>query len=124
MYQVVYNKIENLNIAHNTPYEENVRLTAILCICWILKLTTSYGINMGYYQSIINHLNVANLPTNLNKFFSKKDIKKIIFFMMKDKKNNSDKINLILLKKIGYPYINSQYNKSFLYLFFKKELIN
>ena len=76
------------------------------------------------YQSIINHLNVANLPTNLNKFFSKKDIKKIIFFMMKDKKNNSDKINLILLKKIGYPYINSQYNKSFLYLFFKKELIN
>ena len=31
--------------------------------------------------------------------------------MIKDKKNNSEKINLILLKKIGSPIINKEYNK-------------
>ena len=28
--------------------------------------------------------------------------------MVKDKKNNSDKINLVLLKKIGYPVIKQR----------------
>ena len=41
-----------------------------------------------------------------------------------DKKNNSEKINLILLKKIGYPIINKKYSKNNLNLFLKKELIN
>ena len=31
--------------------------------------------------------------------------------MIKDKKNNSDKINLVLLKKIGSPVINKEYKK-------------
>ena len=31
--------------------------------------------------------------------------------MLKDKKNNSDKINLILLKKIGSPVIKAYYKK-------------
>ena len=38
---------------------------------------------------------------NINNFFSKKDIKKILSFMLKDKKNKNEKINLILLKKIS-----------------------
>ena len=37
----------------------------------------------------------------LEKFFQKKEINKIIYFMKKDKKNFNEKINLILLKKIG-----------------------
>ena len=37
----------------------------------------------------------------INKTFKKNDVKKIIFFMKKDKKNIDDKINLILLNKIG-----------------------
>ena len=44
--------------------------------------------------------------------------------MLKDKKNNSNKINLVLLKKIGKPLINQGYSKNKLNLFFKKELIN
>ena len=44
--------------------------------------------------------------------------------MTKDKKNNSDKINLILLKKIGCPIINKKYTKNNLSSFLKKELIN
>ena len=31
--------------------------------------------------------------------------------MAKDKKNNSDKINLVLLKKIGLPIINKSIKK-------------
>ena len=35
------------------------------------------------------------------KFFKKKEIDKIIYFMKKDKKNLNKKINLVLIKKIG-----------------------
>jgi len=42
--------------------------------------------------------------------------------MLKDKKNSSDKINLVLLKKIGSPIIDKEYNKKNLSLFLKKEL--
>ena len=31
--------------------------------------------------------------------------------MAKDKKNKSQKINLVLLKKIGSPQINNEYSK-------------
>ena len=40
--------------------------------------------------------------------------------MIKDKKNNSEKINLVLLKKIGKPIFNKQYSKKKLNLFLKK----
>ena len=42
--------------------------------------------------------------------------------MLKDKKNYSDKISLVLLKKIGSPIIDKEYNKKNLSLFLKKEL--
>ena len=42
--------------------------------------------------------------------------------MLKDKKNSSDKINLILLKKIGSPIIDKEFRKSNLSLFLKNEL--
>ena len=44
--------------------------------------------------------------------------------MIKDKKNNSEKINLVLLKKIGKPIFNKQYSKKYLSLFLKKFLTN
>ena len=37
----------------------------------------------------------------IEKIFKKQEINKIIHFMKKDKKNLNEKINLILLKKIG-----------------------
>ncbi len=51
--------------------------------------------------SIKKHYYNLNLLFNIKKIFKKGDIKKIINFMKRDKKNTSDKINLILLKKIG-----------------------
>ncbi|MFL2903176.1 MAG: 3-dehydroquinate synthase [Candidatus Pelagibacter sp.] len=76
------------------------------------------------HHSIINHIYKSNLPLKINKFFKIKDLNKIISFMIKDKKNNSDKISLVLLKKIGSPIINKRYSKKSLGLFLKKELSN
>ena len=76
------------------------------------------------YETVKNFLVKSNLPWNLNNYFKRKDIHKIISFMTKDKKNHTNKINLILLKKIGYPVINNHYKKNKLELFFKNELIN
>jgi len=76
------------------------------------------------YNSIINHISNSNLPSKINKFFKINDLNKILSFMLKDKKNNSNKINLVLLKKIGSPVINREYSKNTLSLFLKSELIN
>lgn len=50
---------------------------------------------------IKKHYKNLKLLMNIKKFFKKNDINKIVYFMKKDKKNISAKINLILLKKIG-----------------------
>ena len=44
--------------------------------------------------------------------------------MSNDKKNKSNKINLILLKNIGKPVINQHFSQTYLYKFLKKELTN
>ena len=74
------------------------------------------------HNLIVNHINSSNLPSKLNKFFNLKDLNKILSFMLKDKKNNSDEISLVLLKKIGSPLINKEYNKKIVANFLKTEL--
>jgi 3-dehydroquinate synthase/shikimate kinase/3-dehydroquinate synthase len=76
------------------------------------------------HGSIFNHITNLKLPSNINKFFSAKDLNKILSFMLKDKKNYSEKINLVLLKKIGSPVIDKEFNKKSLAIFLKSELIN
>ena len=81
-------------------------------------------LNQNDYTSITNHILNCNLPSNINNFFKIKNLNEIVSFMLKDKKNNSKKINLVLLKKIGLPIINRKYDKKYLYSFLKKELRN
>ena len=76
------------------------------------------------YLSIINHIQNSKLPCNLKNYFSKKHLNKILFFILKDKKNLSEKVNLILLKKIGQPVFNKTFKVNNLRIFLKKELIN
>ena len=76
------------------------------------------------YNLIINHIDNSGLPFSIKKYFSIKDSNKILSFMIKDKKNYSEKINLVLLKKIGKPIFNKQYSKKKLFLFLKKILSN
>jgi len=79
-------------------------------------------LNTKEFELIENHLNKLDLPRNINKFFSIKNLNKILSFMKKDKKNNTDKINLVLLKKIGLPIYRLQFTKKNIHLFLKKEL--
>ena len=81
-------------------------------------------INKSNYTEIIEHIKNSKLPNKLNNFFSLKDIKKIISFMSNDKKNKTNKINLILLKRITKPIINKHFSKKYLFKFLKKELNN
>ena len=80
-------------------------------------------LNNKEFNLIESHLDKLNLPKNINKFFSMKSLNKILFFMKKDKKNNTDKINLVLLKKIGSPIYKLQFNEKKIRLFLRKELI-
>ena len=79
-------------------------------------------LSLNEFKLIENHLNELNLPRDINKFFSKKNLKKILFFMKKDKKNNTNKINLVLLKKIGKPIYNLHFNKEKINSYLNKEL--
>ena len=56
--------------------------------------------------------------------FSTKNLNSIISFMQKDKKNTNKKINLILLKKIGKPIFNLNFDQNKLRMFVKNELRN
>ena len=80
--------------------------------------------NKKEYYSIIDHIDNSNLPSSVSKFFSPKDTNKILTFMAKDKKNTSNNINLVLLKKIGVPIINKEYSKKKLGLFLRIFLRN
>ena len=80
-------------------------------------------INKTDYKLILNHISKLNY-NNLNKFFKKKDLNKIVKFMTSDKKNTSKKINFITLNKIGEVNISNQLNPVNVKQFLKKELIN
>ena len=75
------------------------------------------------FNLIENHLNKLNLPNHILKLFSIKDLNRILSFMKKDKKNNTSKINLVLLKKIGSPLYKQQFGSKKINIFLKKELI-
>ena len=56
-------------------------------------------LSLKEFNLIQNHLIKFKLPVKLKNFFSIKYLKNIISFMKIDKKNNNQKINLVLLKK-------------------------
>ncbi len=64
-------------------------------------------LNIKEYNLILSHLSKIKF-SNLKKHFKKKDLNKIINFMIVDKKNITRKINIITLKKIGNVNINNQ----------------
>jgi 3-dehydroquinate synthase/shikimate kinase/3-dehydroquinate synthase len=70
------------------------------------------------------HIDKLKLPLNIQEYFSINNLNKIVSFMIKDKKNNTNKINLILLKKIGSTVINNYYNTKKIKNFLRQELVN
>ena len=80
-------------------------------------------LNVVDFMLIENHLKKLKLPRDISMYFSRKNLNQILSFMKKDKKNNTKKINLVLLKKIGSPIHKLHFPDSKINLFLKKELI-
>ena len=76
------------------------------------------------FNKIIMHIEKINKSLRLNKFFKVKDVKNVVNLMKNDKKNNSNKINLVLLKSLGRPIIDQQFNSREIQTFLKNELNN
>ena len=76
------------------------------------------------YKLIKNHLINLNLPNKINKYFSKKNINKILSYMHKDKKNKNRKINLVMINKIGKVNYNSYFKNKVIRKFLNIELSN
>ena len=94
-----------------------------------IKSSIIFSKKKGYlsnneFLKINDHLNNLNINLKLKNFFSFSDIAKLISYMKNDKKNRSSKINLILLKRIGKPIVNYNFNSNTIISFFKKELSN
>ena len=124
-----------LNFGHTFAhaYEATLRYSkklnhgeaVILGIVTALKFSLNLDIiKIKEYEVIIRHIHNMKLPSNIKSYFSSKNLNTILSFMMKDKKNISKKINLILLKKIGLAVINNQYDNLKIKSFLKKELTN
>ena len=64
------------------------------------------------------------MQIKLKRKISLSKLNDIVSFMKKDKKNNTKKINLVLLKKIGHPILNLNFENKKVYSFLKEELIN
>ena len=67
-------------------------------------------LNKNDYNLISEHIKKINSQLKLKNFFKNDNIKKITSFMSNDKKNSDEKINLILIKKVGKVNIHHKFN--------------
>ena len=107
-----------------SEYESiNTCLTLAGLVDWIwIDYFSTLPINNNDYKLILEHLSKINF-IDLKKYFSKKNIYKIISFMRSDKKNYSDTINIITLQKIGGVSINKQFSSSMVKKFILTKLL-
>ena len=110
-----------LNYSKRLNHGEAVLLGIISAITFSLKIKLLSKID---YLEIKNHFIKYNLPNNINNYFFRKDLKKLILFMKKDKKNTNNLINLILLKKIGKIKLNLNFTDKKIHGFLKDQLTN
>ena len=110
-----------LNYSKKLNHGEAVLLGIISAITFSLKIKLLTKID---YLKIKNHFIKYNLPNKLSSYFSKKDLQNLILYMERDKKNTSNLINLILMKKIGKIKLNLNFKDKKIYNFLKEELIN
>ena len=85
---------------------------------------TKKFISYKEYKSGINHLNNSHFPISIKNYFKNKRINQIVSFMMRDKKNNSKNIKLMLIRRIGGPIIEKEFSDDTVKHFLKKRLLN
>ncbi len=60
------------------------------------------------FNTILSHINRIEMKPKIKTLFKKKHVSKIMNYMKSDKKNNSNKINLILIKDFGKIIVDFQ----------------
>ena len=103
-----------LGFSNKLNHGEAVTLGIVSAIKFSLK---NKYIKKNEFISIMDHIKKSKMPSEIQDYFSIKSLNKLLSFMIKDKKNITNKINLILLKKIGSPLINNQYSIKIIKLF-------
>ncbi len=74
------------------------------------------------FEKIMKQIHNPKLPQSIKSYFKLKHLNKILNFMEKDKKNNSSKINLVLIKDIGKPIIGKEFERKKIKKFLRNEL--
>ena len=111
----------SLNFSKKLNHGEAV----ILGMSTALKFSKSTNfLSLNEFKIITNHIKNFCLPNDIKKYFFLKDINKIVSFMINDKKNITNKVNLVLLKRIGTPIIDKKFDRKKLRIFLIKELSN
>jgi 3-dehydroquinate synthase len=85
-------------------FSKNINHGEAVLMGMMIAIKLSFFKKLCSYETLLKVIRIYeanNINYDLKKFFSKYEYKKIINFMTNDKKNNDQKINLILLKKIG-----------------------
>ena len=111
----------SFNYSRNLNHGEAVLLGIMTAIKFSFDIKL---IKKKDFDLIEKHLQKSEIRIQLNKFFSNKDVEKIVNFMKTDKKNTSKKINLVLLKKISKPVYNINFDHIKLKAFLRRELNN
>ncbi len=112
-----YRKILNLGHTFAHAYESTLGFSkklnhgeaVILGIKNAVKLSFKRKIlSKQKLNIILNHINRIGMKPEIEKLFKKKHMSKIMNYMRSDKKNNSNNINLILVKDFGKIKIDFQ----------------
>ena len=114
-----FRKVLNLGHTFAHAYESTLGFSKKLnhgeAVILGIKSAAEFSLQSGTLSNqklniIINHINRIGLKTKINNFFKKRDTDKILNFMKIDKKNNSESINLVLIKNFGKIQIDFQIN--------------
>ena len=111
----------SFNYSQNLNHGEAVLLGIMTAIKFSLHIKL---IKKKDFDLIKKHLERPEINIQLSKFFSNRDVSKIINFMKTDKKNTSKKINLVLLRSISKPIYNTNFNHIKIKAFLRRELYN
>ena len=114
-----FRKVLNLGHTFAHAYESTLGFSKKLnhgeAVILGIKSAAEFSLQSGALSNeklniIINHINRIGLKAKINNFFKKRDTDKILNFMKIDKKNNSESINLVLIKNFGKIQIDFQIN--------------
>ena len=126
-----YRKVLNLGHTFAHSYESTLGFSKKLnhgeAVILGIKNAVEYSfkrriLSKQKFNIILDHINKIEMKPKIEKLFKKKHVSKIMNYMRSDKKNNSNNINLILIKDFGKIVVDFQISPSDLKKYISKSL--